>query len=113
MKYLVILGTATSLCEQELSQILQSQQVEFSLRLIFGPVVLIETIRVLDTGDLIQKLGGTIKISHAIGDVRDISADNLTPFISQIKKDRITFGLSIYSETTFPLDKLNKTDLSL
>ncbi len=104
MQYLFILGTSP-LCSAELSAVLKRFEINSHIENIQPSAAMVESSVELPVDELMEQLGGTIKISLVVGHLQTISALELTPIIIS-SMDASVFGLSNYSSELISIPKL-------
>ncbi|MBI3385510.1 hypothetical protein HY031_00310 [Candidatus Gottesmanbacteria bacterium] len=88
--YLFFFGRTPALSQLELSTFFPQS------KLLSPSVVLVE--QALNPREVIDKLGGTVKIAELVGSVSELSASTLAPFILKAPVSHPTFGISSYDE---------------
>lgn len=105
--YLFVLGIAHELCKAELSHILGLTYKSIKMTDIGYPVVRVDTSDQLDIEELNSKLGGTIKIAQVLGEVQNLSAEQLLPLLTP-SSEHFIFGFSLYGSPPISLTQLCK-----
>lgn len=106
-KYFFVLGKNPTLSIVEIISILNRQDTPFKIENFSREIALLESVSNLDTSDLIQKLGGTVKIGKIIDKVsfeessmkfsKIFSADNLIANYLTKTSGKLHTGISLYN----------------
>ncbi len=93
MKYFFILGQNPTLSSAEITSLLSN---EADILVASEEVILLETKKNLDVGEIIGRLGGTIKIGHILDVLSDIKPENIAENIPRVHGKKSYFGFSFY-----------------
>ena len=104
MTYLFILGREPLISTAELFSVLKKQKINFTLKAWQKPFCVIETDQKISPASLMNKLGGTIKISEILTTCKKqkMNSDGLGAVLSFLKnkgelEKKVFFGLSFYN----------------
>ncbi len=88
-RYILIFGRTPQLAARELQTFIPGATV------LSEEIALIESKETIDAGQLMDKLGGTVKIARVVGQVSEVTPQSVISFIDTRTKS-VTFGFSIY-----------------
>lgn len=119
MRYVFCLGNTPDLATTELESVLKRQGITTTLTTLLPSVIAVETLSPLSV-ELLELLGGTVKVAEALTELNPASDDTVIDKIIAVLKNliseehqRINFGLSFSSEksiSNFPdLNRWAKT----
>lgn len=97
--HVFFLGKATDLCFYELQKFFPTvTQVSSDIAIVQDPMVTIDGIK-REPKDLLQILGGTVKIAELIAIVKKITVEDIVKILSKEKVPTLTFGISVYGNS--------------
>lgn len=99
MEYLFILGRNKELCLKELESVFAFKQIAYEIKSCEQSVVYLQTLQEINHADLMNILGGTIKIAKVRSKNKKVS-DLIKNAVSLLSKQdkKTVFGLSWYSK---------------
>ncbi len=110
MTYFFILGSNPALSIEELSVVFNLSSLEKTVyELLQANVFILTTERKFDAGQMIKKLGGTIKIGKITAIVKKNEKEKILPEITKLlkpKAKKFKFGFSYYGPKKFNIQKL-------
>lgn len=103
MRYCFILGRCPELSIAEIYSVLTSYRIAFSLISASREVLIVDCTPIQDVSNLLNRLGGTIKIGELLFDeplkesALDIRVKEVVARRAEVVEGRLTFGLSTYT----------------
>lgn len=107
-QYIFVLGNAFSLARLELWECLKARKLKFKPIFEKDPIVILEFSGDIDTKNLINCLGGLVKIGELVGEMNDASPEKIAGYISHSKDESLTLGLSSYFNPKVQVNNLLK-----
>ncbi|MFZ5364762.1 MAG: TRM11 family SAM-dependent methyltransferase [Patescibacteria group bacterium] len=103
-KYFFIFGRTPNLSKVELESVFRGESIEFKKVIFSHNVFVIESKNKIPT-DLFGRLGGSVKFGQIIFESEQLKPEALIELLN-INKQKITFGLSNYSNQNFNVRRL-------
>lgn len=95
-KYLFLLGNHPDISIEEIKKLLQFLNIDATYRSLTREILLVNTSQIINAKEIIDKLGGTIKIAQVFETSDKVCAQKIIGLIKNEKKVRI--GISSYTD---------------